>query len=514
LKVVKSYEMKEIDRYTIEEIGIPGIVLMENAAMSVVSETIQLLKESNKVVICCGTGNNGGDGFAIGRILSCNNIKVSIIIIGDSGKIKGDAKINYDIARQLNIDIHEFNDERQMDELKNIVSDCDVIYDAIFGTGLCREVTGKYLEAIKIINRANAYRIAIDIPSGVNADDGQILGNSVCADKTVTFCLPKVGLLLYPGANYVGDLVVADIGIPNISIDRINSHTTIMDDNLARYFMPNRVKMSHKGSYGKVLVIAGTSKMTGAAVLTSLSAYRTGAGLVKTFIEESVSSVVTTKVPEAVVETYSRANNNISNEDKNKLLEMIGWADTIAIGPGLGNDNITREILEIVISNFNKTVVVDADGINALSKDKEILNNRRCEIIVTPHLGEMSRLTDYDIGEITNNTIKVAVELSRTYKITCVLKSARTIISSPNGMVNINIYGNSGMATAGSGDVLTGIIVSLLGQGLNASDAAILGVYIHSKAGDKAKDDKGEHGLIANDIICNIPYVIKSSLNE
>ncbi|GMQ56862.1 NAD(P)H-hydrate dehydratase [Vallitalea sediminicola] len=514
MKVVKSYEMKEIDRYTIEEIGIPGIVLMENAAMSVVSETIQILKGSRHVVICCGIGNNGGDGFAIGRILSCNNIKATIIIIGDSSKIKGDAKINYDIARKLDIDIYEYKTEKQRSEIKKLINDCDVIYDAIFGTGLCREITGQYLEVINMMNSTNAYKVAVDIPSGVNADNGQILGTSVCADKTVTFCLPKVGLLLYPGANYVGDLVVGDIGIPNISVDRINSGTSIMDDNLAKYFMPNRVKMSHKGTYGKVLIIAGTRNMIGAAVMTSLAAYRTGAGLVKSFIEESVSNVITTKVPEAVIDTYNRDNDKLSREDKGKLLEMLKWADTIAIGPGLGNDNITREMLEIVISNFGKTVVIDADGINALSKDVDILNKRNCEVIITPHLGEMSRLTNYDIDEITNNTIKVAQEFSKEYKITCILKSARTIISSPNGMININIYGNSGMATAGSGDVLTGIVVSLLGQGINVSDAAILGVYIHSKAGDRAKDDKGEYGLIANDLIGNIPYVMKSSLSE
>lgn len=514
MKVVSSSEMREIDRYTIQELGIPGIVLMENAAMSVVSETISTIRESRKVVICCGIGNNGGDGFAIGRILSCNHINVSLAVIGDSNKIKGDAKINYDVAKKLNIDIHEYNSQEDMNDFVALVNSCDVIYDAVFGTGLCREITGRYFEAIDAINHTNAYKIAVDIPSGINADDGHVLGIAVDADKTVTFCLPKLGLLLYPGASHVGELVVGDIGIPYVSVERIKSNTSIMDDNLAKHFMPNRVKMSHKGTYGKVLIIAGTKKMTGAAVLTSSAAYRTGAGLVKTFIEESVSSIITSSLPEAIIETYNRDDDKLSFEDKSKLLEMLLWADTVAIGPGLGNDSITKEILQVVINNFNKNIVIDADGINALSKDLHVLKNKKGNIIVTPHLGEMSRLTNMDIAKISDNTIEVARDFSRQHKVICVLKSARTVISSPDGMINVNIYGNPGMATAGSGDVLTGIIVSLLGQGLDVFDAAILGTYIHSKAGDRAKESIGEHGLLANDIIDSIPYVIKSSLSE
>lgn len=514
MKVVNSNEMREIDRYTIDNIGIPGIVLMENAAMAVVSETIQLIRKCKKIVICCGIGNNGGDGFAIARILKCNNIDVSIVIIGDTSKIKGDAKINYDIARKLDINIFEYSSEEKQQNVENILENSDVIFDSIFGTGLCREITGKYLEIINIINKVNAYKIAVDIPSGLNANTGHVLGACILADKTISFCLPKVGLLLYPGLGYVGDLIIADIGIPNRSLERIESNISIMDDYNFRNFMPKRKAMSHKGTYGKILVIAGTEKMAGAAVMTTLASYRTGAGLVKTFIEESISSIITTCVPEAIIETYTRNGNNLLEEDKNKLLDNLKWADTIAIGPGLSNDDITREMLEIIINNYDKKIVIDADGINVLAKDLDILNKRKSEIVITPHIGEMSRLTKYSISDITNNTINIAREFSEKYGVTCVLKSSRTITASKKGIVNINIYGNSGMATAGSGDVLTGIIVSLIAQGMNPFDGAILGVYIHSKAGDKAKEEVGEYALIANDIINSIPYVMKLGYNE
>ena len=514
VKVVSSTGMREIDRYTIEEVGIPGIVLMENASMSVVNETINEIKENQKVVICCGIGNNGGDGFAIGRILKGNNIDVTIVTIGDSRKIKGDAKINYDIAKKLNIPIYEYNSQEKNSDFRSLINNCDIIYDAIFGTGLSRNVTDIYFQAIEAINETNAYKVAVDIPSGVNADNGHIMGTAIDADKTITFCLPKLGLLLFPGTNYVGELVVKDIGIPDLSVRKVDAKTSIMDDDLASHLMPRRVKRSHKGSYGKILVIAGTKKMSGAAVLTSRAAYRAGGGLVKTFIEESISGIITTSIPEAIVETYNRDDDKLTNVDKNKLLEMLLWADTVAIGPGLDNDSISKEILEVVINNFDKNIVIDADGINALSKDISILENKKGNIVLTPHLGEMSRLTNIGIEEISNNTIKIAKDFSQEYKVTCVLKSARTVIALPNGMININIYGNSGMATAGSGDVLTGIIVSMLGQGLDISEAAILGTYIHSKSGDKAKESIGEHGLLANDIIDNIPYVIKSSLDE
>lgn len=514
MKIVTSNQMREIDRYTIEEIGIPGIVLMENAAMSVVSETIDIAKKTTKVVVCCGIGNNGGDGFAIARILKCNNINVSIVLIGEYTKITGDAKINYEIANKLNIEVFHYSNIEDNEKFNGIISKCDLIYDGIFGTGLRRDIEGIYFDAISLINKSHAYKIAVDTPSGIDADNGHIKKIAVYADKTITFCLPKVGLLLFPAAEYVGELVVADIGIPFDSLDRINTNISIMDDFSYRYYMPVRKQMSHKGSYGKILIIAGTRKMIGAAVMSTLAAYRSGAGLVKTFTEDNVSNVISSCVPEAIVETYSRDNDKLLHEDRNKLIDMIKWADTVAIGPGLSNDSITKELLDIVITNCERTVVIDADGINALGKDLDMLNKRKSDIIITPHIGEMARLTNYDISTISNNTLVVAKEFSKEYDVICVLKSARTIVATHNEEVMINIYGNAGMATAGSGDVLTGIIVSLLGQKLEPLNAAKLGVYIHSRAADIAKNKLGEYSLIANDIIENIPYVMKLNTSE
>ncbi len=509
VKVAKGHEMRDIDRYTIEELKLPGIVLMENAAMAVVSETIGQVRECNRVVICCGVGNNGGDGFAIARILQCNHIQVTIAIIGDYQKIKGDAYTNFQVARNIGIPIVDCHVEEQLADLAQLLRHSDLIYDAIFGTGLSRDISGISKQAIDYINHTNAYTIAIDTPSGVHVDTGQILGCAVRADRTVTFCLPKVGLLLHPGTDYVGELVVADIGIPDRSIQKVNPSIMFMDDHMHKALLPTRKKQSHKGTYGKTLIIAGTSNMAGAAVMTTLAAYRAGTGLVKVFIDEKVSHTIPSCVPEAIVETYSHVGDILSEVDREKLIASLEWADAVALGPGLGNDRITRKMLECVLQHYHKTLVIDADGLGSLAPDATILDSASCEIIITPHLGEMARLTKCSIDEISRDVMGIAQAFSQKYQLTCVLKSARTVVVSPREDICINIYGNAGMATAGSGDVLTGIIVSLIAQGLEPYDGALLGVYLHSKAGDYAKKDLGEYGLMATDIIRHLPDVMK-----
>lgn len=508
MEVVKGHEMRDIDRYTIEELELPGPVLMENAAMAVVSETINQVREAKRVVICCGVGNNGGDGFAIARILQCNHVQVSIAIIGDYEKIQGDAYTNFQVARNLEIPMIACRTEDDLADLAQLLSCADVIYDAIFGTGLSRHITGIYEQAIHCINQSNAYIIAVDTPSGVHVDTGQILGMAIRANRTITFCLPKVGLLLHPGTDYTGELVVADIGIPDKSIRYVKPSMMLMDDNMCKHLLPKRKQESHKGTYGKTLMIAGTSNMAGAAVMTTLAAYRAGTGLVKVFIEENVAHTIPSCVPEAIVETYCRGE-FLSKVDKEKLIANLEWADAVAIGPGLGNDSITRELLECVLRYYHKTLVIDADGLGSLSLDKAILDTASCDIIITPHLGEMARLTRSTVEEVSKDIIGAAQAFSKQYNLVCVLKSARTIVTSPQDDTCINVYGNAGMATAGSGDVLTGIIVSLIAQGLKPYDGALLGVYLHSKAGDRAKKNLGEYGLMATDVIRHLPDVMK-----
>lgn len=508
MKVLKREEMQFVDHFTINQIGIPGIVLMENAAIGVVNE-IKKINSINSVCICCGLGNNGGDGFAIARLLDHLNIDVSIIVIGDIQKINGDARINFNICKKLKLDIINIKGEMSLDICKARLVKSDIVVDAIFGTGLQRPVTGLYYEIIKLMNKINNYKISVDIPSGIDANNGKVQGIAIKANKTVTFCLPKIGLLLYPGHSYIGELIIADIGIPKEAINVVGSKTNIIDEKLYFDYLPKRQSLSHKGTYGKVLVIAGSHKMAGAGILTTKATYRTGAGLVKTFTESAVGHLIINHVPESVIETYNRTNNMLLEEDQYKLINSIKWADVIAIGPGLGNDKITEELLRLVLSNSNKSIIIDADALNVLAQDLEILKTTKAEIVITPHIGEMSRLTKSEVNDILNNTIHYATNFSKTYNVTCVLKSARTITSLPSGETFINIHGNSGMATAGSGDVLTGIIASLMAQGVRPSIAAPLGVYCHSKAGDRAKEIKGEYGLMAHDIIENIPYVMK-----
>lgn len=509
MKVAKGHEMRAIDQYTICNLGLPGIVLMENAAMAVVSETINQVREIQHVVICCGVGNNGGDGFAIARILRCNQVDVKLILVGDEGKLSGDARINYQVAKNLGIPMISCETDEDIARTAYTLQEAGLIYDALFGTGLCRKVTGIYEKVIDHMNQSGAYVISIDIPSGIHSDTGQVLGVAVQANRTVTFCLPKIGLLLYPGTDYVGELVVGDIGIPDLAVEAINPSIMFMDDYMYKALLPARYKYSHKGTYGKTLIIAGTTHMAGAAVMTALAAYRGGTGLVKVFIEEEAALTIPNCIPEAIIGTYSRKGERLTPEDLGKLEEELAWADAVAIGPGLGNDAITRELLEGVLEHYEKTVVIDADGINALASDLTILDKAKCQVILTPHLGEMARLQQCSITHIADDLIGVAEAFSQKHGVVCVLKSARTIISMPQRETCVNIYGNSGMATAGSGDVLTGIIVSMLAQGMAPYESALLGVYLHSKAGDRAKHILGEYSLMATDLIRYLPEVMK-----
>ena len=503
--IATSMEMRNIDKTTIEEFKIPGIILMETAASKVCDEISE-----NKVLIICGTGNNGGDGFAIGRQLILKKIKVKIILVGTKENIKGDAKINYEILKNMDIEIINIGDNFNSSYLIELIKESEIIVDALFGTGLCRNIEGYRYEVIKLINGHSKKIISVDIPSGVNADTGNIMGIGVMANKTVTFELIKRGLLLYPGAEYAGKLVVSSIGIPSKVIDIMKLSTRTLNDVELKDILPKRKAYSNKGTYGKVLVIGGSINMTGAPLLAAKASYMTGAGLVNICVPDTIQRIIQQNLIEAVTTPYKIINDTIDNNSSELLSERISQSDVIVIGPGLGTDKYVLSLMNLVIETAKVPIIIDADGLNVISQNKYLLEKLKVPVILTPHLGEMSRLNQKAITVIKDNLIKEASDFSSKHNLICVLKDARTIVTSNNGDIYINITGNNGMAKAGSGDVLTGIIAGLIAQGSSTFCAAKAGVYIHGKAGDFAKEVKGERSILASDLIEHIATVFEN----
>ena len=492
--LLNSQEMKECDKNTIEYYGIPSAVLMERAALSVVEEIRRrFLSRSNRILVVCGAGNNGGDGFAIGRLLWLLGYDVKIFFPMDEAKMTSDTKAQYDIVLKYQIPVL-----KEMEDFS-----CDILVDALFGIGLSREIQGRLKDILNKINAVLAYKVAVDIPSGISTDDGTIMGTAFRADLTVTFGFAKIGQILYPGAEYCGKLLVADIGINDKSFLEAEPFGRILDQETAKALLPKRKPYSNKGSYGKVLIIAGSPKMAGAAYLSAKAAYYSGSGLVRILTAEENREILLGRLPEAIVTTY-----DAKQPDMEQVAGCIEWADAVLIGPGLGTDETAKQLVTYVAKKSELPVVFDADALNVLAKDMELLKTSDCKKIVTPHLGEMSRMRNMDIEKIQKQLIPVARDFAKEYGTVCILKDARTVTGQPDGRFYINATGNHGMATGGSGDVLAGLTVGLLAQGLDAEIAAPLSCYLHGAAGDLAARNNGTYSMLAGDILEQIPTAI------
>jgi len=497
--LVNAKEMKYCDANTSDFFGINSIVLMERAALAVVNEVKKHERYSDtEILIVCGVGNNGADGLAVSRMLFLNDYCVSVLILGDIEKATPEFKVQYNTIQKYKIPVfHEWMDKSY-----------SLIIDSIFGIGLSRSIEGKTKQIIERMNENSVPVLAIDIASGINTDDGSIMGIAVNAEITVTFAYKKIGQLLYPGANYTGTLIVADIGINDKSwLEKKPSYGAFDLKDLKH--IPNRKKQSNKGTYGKVLLIAGSADMSGAAILSAKAAYASGCGLVKVYTPKENRMILQQAVPEAILSSYD--SNKI---EKEQLVKEIQWANIIAMGPGMGKMKIQKEILKIVLENASVPLVLDADALNILAEDTDLLLRPHTEYILTPHLGEMARLRNSTVSFIQKNMISVAEEFAREYNVICVLKDATSICSIPYGKTYLNLSGNPGMATAGSGDVLTGIIASLIAQGVVPETAAPLGTYIHGLSGDIMIQHTGMAGLMASDIIHGIKKVMKQRDNS
>lgn len=487
-------QMKAVDRYTIEQIGIPSLVLMERASMAVAKEVMEHSGKREHIWVACGTGNNGADGIAAARMMFLKGYDVLVLLAGNPEHGTAEYGLQLKIAQELGLNIAEFKDF--------IPGRCDVLVDAVFGVGLDREIRGEYRELLELLNnRKPRFTVAVDIPSGIHSDTGKIMGIGIKADVTVTFGWQKLGTCLYPGKEYSGRVVIDDIGFPQKSLEQVSPQSfTYEEEDKKR--VPIRPAYSNKGSFGKVLIIAGSAGMSGAAYLSASAAYAMGAGLVKVFTVEANRGILQQQLPEAIIECYDpEAALRGTGNFKEQAEKMLEWADLAVLGPGIGQDDYVPCLVEFVLSHAYVPIILDADGLNAVAGKPELTGYFTENIIITPHLGEMSRLTGKSIGEIRENLHETASEYSGKYGITCVLKDAVTVVGMKDGRVYYNSSGNSAMAKAGSGDVLTGIIAGLLGLGMEESEAAALGVYLHGCAGDRVCREKGQHSLLARDLV-------------
>lgn len=507
MKLLTPHQMKEIDSIAINTLGIPGIVLMENAALQTAFKASSMLEgiKNPKITVVAGNGNNGGDALAVTRHLLSMGYAVSTYAMSDVDTLYGDALTNGQILKNIGIEIPVINNEKALEELKESCLQSNLVIDGLFGTGLNRDVEGVWFQVIEIINNYSSLILSIDIASGVDGLTGQIRGTCIKADATVTFFLPKIGMVQHPGASKMGELSVVDIGIPYALADKYDTPLLITGTYI-REILPVRPEEGHKGTFGKLLIIAGSQGMTGAAFLSALSAYRAGSGLVRLAVPQSCLDTLSILIPEAVF-TIIPENDHIRL--RNLIQELISDADAVLVGPGLSCTDYTLTILNTVVDYCDKPMVLDADALNLISKNKSMLERLKCEAVITPHAVEMSRLTGLSVSEIQDHRIEIAKSFADEFGLTVVLKGAGTIISANDGRVSINPTGNQGMATAGSGDVLAGVITSLLGKGLSPYEAAIAGAYLHGLAGDIATEEMGPDGVMASDIGACLPKAFK-----
>lgn len=516
--LVTPKEMRKIDNRAIEEFGIPGIVLMENAAIETIkvieNEYMALLKKG-KVLVLVGSGNNGGDGLAVARHLRLKGVEVEVLLFFKEDELTGDAKLNLDIYKKLGgsitfIDNDSLAHEIQINLLDERLGQAVLIVDSIFGTGLSRDIQGIIYRAIEKVNKSDVPVIAVDIPSGINGSDGRVMGVGIKAHHTVTFGYGKRGHLLYPGREYVGKLHVSPISLPLDSAKSIGVKAFTINDREIASRLRERPRDGHKGTFGKVGVIAGSIGMAGAACLTSMAALRGGAGLVTLGCPKSLNYIFQNKMTEVMTfPLEDEGKGYLTKESIPSIPNLLKDKDVLAIGPGLGTKYEGFEILRYILSEFDISIIMDADALNHISRDKKLLSGYRGSIVITPHPGEMSRLTGKSLQDIALSPIDTALSFAQETGVIVLLKGATSVVAHPDGRIYLNPSGNSGMGTGGSGDILTGLVAALIAQGYSPYDGAVYGCYIHGRAGDYVKDKLGETGMIASDVLNELPMVFK-----
>ncbi len=486
--LASSAHIKQLDRIAVSEFNIPEEILMENAAEAVSQKLKEYYGTDREYAVFCGRGNNAGDGFLTAKNLKLSGAKVKIYMSDSEDKLSETSYKAWEKAKKAIVPMGTINDE---------VSKNAIVVDALLGISLRNAPQGTIKEGILRINSLENEVVSIDIPSGLSADSGRAEGEVVKADRTFTLALSKIGLNVYPGKSYCGKTELLDIKIPPEAVSMLKFKNYLTDENIIKSILPQRLPYGHKGTFGKVGIAGGSEGMAGSVCMAAEAVLRSGAGMCYVFVPSSIKDIVSVKLTEAIV------------LDESELEKYFDKLDALAIGMGYSQNSKAKHIIKTVMQKFNSPVVVDGDGLNILAKNPVLLKNRKCPLVITPHSMEFSRLTGLGLNEVESGRIYLCEKFALENNLTAVLKGAATVISSKSGEVRINPTGNSGMATAGSGDVLSGMIAAFLAQGSEPFDAATLGVYIHGLAGDIEAEEKTEFAIKATDIINSIPKAFK-----
>ncbi|HWR39387.1 MAG TPA: NAD(P)H-hydrate dehydratase [Patescibacteria group bacterium] len=516
MKLVTAAQMRGIDHQAIHQYGIPGVVLMETAGNAVARRIVEVLSTAadKKICVFAGKGNNGGDGYVIARFLQSQGARVKVFLVGSRQEVSGDARVNLDVIERMGMEICEIKDTTKWDIIGVAVSFADCLVDALLGTGFNGELQGVMLKTVELINRSGKPVFAVDIPSGVHADTGQIGGSAIKATYTVSLGMLKPGILLYPGAEYAGEVTLAELGIPSAVIAEQEIRCNLLTAATVQRLLPQRTANSHKGMWGRIVVVAGSRGFSGAAALAATGALRAGAGLVTLAAPAGIQGILATKLTEVMTRALPETpGGGLDLTAVEEVRQLAGGADVLALGPGLGTQAETRELVREVLRTVSCPLVLDADALNALVGYTEELAQIEALAVLTPHPGEMARLLRVSIDDVQKDRIGVTQRAASAWNCIVVLKGARTVVAFPDGEVFLNSTGNAGMASGGTGDVLTGVIAALIGQGLSSHDAAVCGVYLHGLAGDIVAQN-GMTGLTAGDLAAALPAALHGMKNS
>ena len=507
MRVLNTQQMREADRRTIDEIGIPSIVLMENAGRQAVAAMEAAFEDlpTTHVGVVCGRGNNGGDGFVVARTLVQRGVETSVFLLGSVANVRGDARTNLEVLGRIGLTVVEITNAQEWELHFSEISQCELIVDAILGTGFHGQLSGLLETVVADLNGLGVPIVAIDLPTGVSADTPEVEGEAIEASMTVTLGAPKIPLVLPPADSHSGDLVIADIGIPIPVLDDVEGpYLELLTRERMRELVPARAADSHKGDFGRVLIVAGSVGRSGAAHLAAIGALRSGAGLVTVATPRSCLPIVAAMAPEYMTDALEEtAAGTIDYAALDRVLDFK--ADVIAVGPGLGQSPATTAFVQGLLEKAGVPLILDADALNAFSGDPERLVGRDgLDVVITPHPGEMARLLNLSVEAVQHDRLRHATDFAARHRVHVVLKGHRTVIASPDHRTFINLTGNSGMATGGTGDLLTGMIAAWFGQLLDAEAACKLAVYLHGSAGDLAEADEGEVALVAGDVAARL----------
>ena len=512
MKVLTSKQMKEIDKEAIKGIGIIGPILMENAGLQIFKEIMSRFPKirQERITIVAGKGNNGGDGLVIARHLFNRGCDPHVVLLARKEELKGDAALNFGIAEKIGVRISEVSSVDEWGIHKNDIFQATLLVDAIFGTGLISAAKGIYASAIEDINRSEAFKVAVDIPSGLSSDTFQIIGPCVKADLTVTLAAPKVAHIFPPAEEYIGELVVADISIPPYLFEDERLKLELVEEqNILPYFK-KRKKDSHKGTYGHLFIISGSLGKTGAAIMAAKAALKMGAGLVTVGTPESCLPIVARSMVELMTEPLSETpKKTLSSEALERILGLLEDKDALMVGPGISTHPSTSELVLSLMPKIKIPAVFDADALNILASKPELFKSLSQPAVVTPHPGEFAHLLGLSTKEVVENKLELTPQFAQKYGVYMVLKGYKTLTATPEGEVFINPTGNPGMATAGSGDVLSGMIAAMIIQEKNLLDAILAAVYVHGLSGDFGMEKVGERALTAANIITYLPSAVK-----